>query len=585
MQPRAFWRSGVIEDPSLQNIHTPKWPLDRSDCIVTMGSCFAQHVGKKLSSIGFNVPYFDVENGIKSKAFSANYGNIYTVRQALQLLQEASGLLSRSEQIWETPDGFVDPFRPNVFIHPFQSVADLLESRKRHLIAVSSAIEKLDVLVFTLGLTEAWEAASCGGILPVVPGVLGGVFDEKKYIFRNFDYAQITSDLEKFIDEILKMRQGRKFRFLLTVSPVPLTATAENRHVLVSSVASKSILRSVADFLWRKHDFVDYFPSFEIITNPKSISENYEENLRTVKKSSVDFVMDIFELSYSNTSLHISTTKENSYNLEIDDVDCEEALLEQFSSHKDITTENSNSNLLFLGNSHLGFLRNALNQKLIDRSLFIPTNFLINKPFKNIKKEKFQRFIFKRTSQFSNIESHHCTYLVMVGLEIFGDGILRAIGPLKSGYEGCIGSDISVNMSDANLEPELLKQKFSKQINQKLRMLDTILKSCLFKKIIWIVSPDLTEQCARFRLGDKFVDSEEYLKLKELYLSIFNRLASPYSNSVTFIMHDENLFSNSGFVSSKFAEPPNKPWGIHPVADFYREQDISRKIQNALDTN
>ena len=58
-----------------------------------------------------------------------------------------------------------------------------------HLKSVNKAINELDVLVFTLGLTEAWENIECKSILPVVPGILGGVFDKKKYNFLNFDYS------------------------------------------------------------------------------------------------------------------------------------------------------------------------------------------------------------------------------------------------------------------------------------------------------------------------------------------------------------------------------------------------------------
>ena len=248
----SFWRSGVVEDQQYLNMHNPKWGIDTADCIVTMGSCFAQHVGKKLKSTGFNVPYFDSADGIKSKAYSANYGNIYTVRQALQLLQESNGKFFRDEKYWAVESGYLDPLRPNVFSSPFKSKDELDRNRNLHLKSVRRAIEELDVLVFTLGLTEAWERVSCKSVLPVIPGVLGGSFHKDDYEFHNFNYTEVSSDLSNLIDEILLMREGKKFRLLLTVSPVPLTATAEPRHVLISTVASKSILRAVADEFARK---------------------------------------------------------------------------------------------------------------------------------------------------------------------------------------------------------------------------------------------------------------------------------------------------------------------------------------------
>ena len=119
----AFWRTGVAEvcGSNLINIHKPKWNLNKKDTVVTMGSCFAQHIGKKLKSLGFNVPYYDNPDNVKSLAFSANYGNIYTVRQTIQLFEEAFNGFSRSEPYWNVDGGYIDSLRPNVFENNFDS--------------------------------------------------------------------------------------------------------------------------------------------------------------------------------------------------------------------------------------------------------------------------------------------------------------------------------------------------------------------------------------------------------------------------------------------------------------------------------
>ncbi len=56
-------------------------------------------------------------------------------------------------------------------------------------------------------------------------------------------------------------------RFLVTVSPVPLTATASGEHVEVATCYSKAVLRAACGMLVARHPDVDYFPSFEIITS------------------------------------------------------------------------------------------------------------------------------------------------------------------------------------------------------------------------------------------------------------------------------------------------------------------------------
>ena len=81
---------------------------------------------------------------------------------------------------------------------------------------------------------------------------------------------------------------------MLTVSPVPLTATASGQHVLTATMHSKSLLRAVASTLVQGQTRVDYFPSYEIITHPAYRGRFYAPNLRSVRPEGVDHVMTSF---------------------------------------------------------------------------------------------------------------------------------------------------------------------------------------------------------------------------------------------------------------------------------------------------
>jgi hypothetical protein len=83
-------------------------------------------------------------------------------------------------------------------------------------------------------------------------------------------------------------------RVILTVSPVPLVATAEDRHVLVSTTYSKSVLRVAAEALSRKCENATYFPSYEIVTGSFSRGAYFADDGRTVLESGVAHVMRIF---------------------------------------------------------------------------------------------------------------------------------------------------------------------------------------------------------------------------------------------------------------------------------------------------
>jgi hypothetical protein len=77
-----------------------------------------------------------------------------------------------------------------------------------------------------------------GAVFPLCPGVLGGTFDKRRHEFVNLDVEDVVADVTAFVSELRAVNP--EARVILTVSPVPLIATAEPRHVLVSTIASKS---------------------------------------------------------------------------------------------------------------------------------------------------------------------------------------------------------------------------------------------------------------------------------------------------------------------------------------------------------
>ena len=79
----------------------------------------------------------------------------------------------------------------------------------------------------------------------------------------------------------------------MTVSPVPLAAATQN-HVLVATIQSKSILRSVAGELSEDYDSIHYFPSFEVISSHPARGMFFEPDLRNVNMFGVDLVMKHF---------------------------------------------------------------------------------------------------------------------------------------------------------------------------------------------------------------------------------------------------------------------------------------------------
>lgn len=339
----AFWKTGVAqEDPyAIENIYKKKFNIPSTARIATAGSCFAQHITCHLKRNGYNV--LDVEppppglpENLHKKfgfsMYSARYGNIYTVRQLLQLAREVIGDWTPQSYIWERNGKYYDALRPAVEPEGLNSPEEVVEHRAYHINRVKELFVSLDLLIFTLGLTEMWVHKQSGTVYPTAPGTLIGTYDNNIYAFMNAQFGDVIGDFNHFQGVLQKIRGGKPFKVLLTVSPVPLTATASGKHVLVSTIYSKAVLRSVAGQLSTNQDHIDYFPSFELATNPRMHSTGFAENLRSVKYETVELIMKHFFAENpidANPNRTVITPSIGSNN-NMDTLQCEEALMEAF---------------------------------------------------------------------------------------------------------------------------------------------------------------------------------------------------------------------------------------------------------------
>ncbi len=288
-----FWSTAIqaVAPADFDPVRHVKFTFTAQDPVAAAGSCFAQHIARHLQQSGYAYLQTEAPASPTEPVFSARFGNIYTTRQLHQLLLGAYGLHRPATRVWRRADGrFIDPLRPQMFPAGFASPEEVKAERRRHLLAVRRVFQECRVFVFTLGLTEAWLAPD-GTALPVPPGVLGAeTSDEAR--FHNFDVTEMRRDMDLFLADLFAVNP--EVRVILTVSPVPLVATYENRHVLVSNTYSKSALRVVAEEVARAHEAVAYFPSYEIITAPQVRGAYFEPDLRGIMPEGVAHVMRVF---------------------------------------------------------------------------------------------------------------------------------------------------------------------------------------------------------------------------------------------------------------------------------------------------
>jgi hypothetical protein len=266
--------------------------------------------------------------------FSSRTGNIYTTSLLHQWLSWADGSQQEPDEIWTQEGRTFDPFRPTVEPGGFDDAREMLMTRSETIKQFRTSVTDADLFVFTLGLTESWWNNEQGYEYPICPGTAAGDFDGSKHKFVNQDFGQVFEAMAKSLDQIRNLNPN--IRVLLTVSPVPLTATATGGHVLVSTTYSKSVLRAVAGKLAQENDWVDYFPSYEIVTAPVFGGSAYADNQRSIRPEGVSFVMNHFFETIAPGVGHDrgAVTGPGSALATEEDVVCEEVLLDAFGPKK-----------------------------------------------------------------------------------------------------------------------------------------------------------------------------------------------------------------------------------------------------------
>lgn len=353
-----FWKTGVAQiELGVDSFGFFDAPLinKKPGSIASVGSCFAQHVGKWLLDNGY---CFRQSQLCSNQISSFALGNIYTPRCLLQWLKL---------DIKDTPPDrhdihycqntatYFDLLRPSVNPEGFGSRGALIDARLRAQSELVKTLESTDTLIFTLGLTEAWKDTN-GVFYPSCPGVIAGKYDERIHQLHEFDYQEILSDLTEI--RTLVKRLNPELEIILTVSPVPLTATATDKHVLVASHYSKAVLRAVAGYMSDNYPDISYFPSFEIINVNHQNDFRFERNRRTVSDKAVEYVMHHFNKAIGDHSMSapesISQSVKDGY-----DVICDEEKIEAERRLSKKVPQTEASKITLIGDSHMGKLATA----------------------------------------------------------------------------------------------------------------------------------------------------------------------------------------------------------------------------------
>lgn len=255
-------------DPSFQ----PRFVLEPGQRIFTIGSCFARNIERTLADRGFDVPTLAVEahkrdwGGVSSPVLN-NYVPAAIVPQIRWAFgRDEFEIGKHTAEL--APSRLID-LHLALAVRP--APAEAVLARRAAVSAIYRNLASSHVILITLGLIEAWFDRRSGLYINCTPprGVCRA--EPSRFELHILSYQEVTASLSELLDLFGEVCP-RGHRVILTVSPVPLTATFTTSDVAVANSYSKSVLRAAIEpFLDR--DNVDYFPSYEsVVLTDRSIA-------------------------------------------------------------------------------------------------------------------------------------------------------------------------------------------------------------------------------------------------------------------------------------------------------------------------
>ncbi len=279
--------------------------ITRSTPIASMGSCFAREIKTVLLREGYSYIAEETHHPA-SKHASAAWERLYNTFSMRQIFQYTFEEWNPAIRWWKAPDSgkIQDPYRRIIlYDDEEQANADF----RNHRAYSRLALEKAEVLILTLGLTEIWEDVEDGSVICLPSGpYVNEHGDMSRYRFRVSRYDENLENLERM--HSIMSRHNPSCKIVVTVSPVHLWATfRRDSDVIAASCNSKSTLRAVADQFAENHENVLYFPAYEMATiymplMGKSVFAEGRENFH-VNQDTVNFIMGQFFKSYSDSGL------------------------------------------------------------------------------------------------------------------------------------------------------------------------------------------------------------------------------------------------------------------------------------------
>jgi len=247
--------------------------IDHQSGVICMGSCFAEHIGNKLSHFKF-------------PSFLNPFGIIYnpiSLAKGLEILLDEN-FLFEEKNLFQHLGGWHSFQHHGSFSNPEKEL--VLKKINSTLREARIFLAQSEFLILTLGTSNVFIEKNSNHVVANCHKV------SQENFFREMLAVEDMVEKLSLVFEKIKSKFP-KIKIISTVSPV--------RHIrdgLVKNQISKSKLILTLHELAQKFPYVDYFPSYELLLDDLRNYRFYKKDMIHPNEIAIDYIWEYFSNSF-----------------------------------------------------------------------------------------------------------------------------------------------------------------------------------------------------------------------------------------------------------------------------------------------
>lgn len=256
------------------NIEPSSLKITYEDQVITLGSCFAENIGRKM----YNA-YFQTD----INPFGVLYNPI-SIKNSIEILLENKHFtqddIFENKSLWQS-------FSHSSLFSKVNSV-DFLENINLKLKATADFFQNTSYVLITFGTAWVFEEKTSGRVVSNCHKL-----PASNFVRRRLTVDEIVTDYSGLFSKLQISHPNLKFIF--SVSPIRHFKDGAHENNL-----SKSILLLAIESLQKQFSQVDYFPAYEIMMDELRDYRYYSSDMLHPSEVAVDYIWKRFSETYFN---------------------------------------------------------------------------------------------------------------------------------------------------------------------------------------------------------------------------------------------------------------------------------------------